>query len=218
MVCLTIALFCLVKNWNWLVVNYKQDVYIIGSIAIFLILSILQTETKHKVALTISTITQLAKPMLATLPFFIIPILIGGITYILLLFSKPMYNFSKATICLIILTIQAIVCVHSRSITSWLIMKYMPDMCGFKQLTIYITEPKNYNFIFSFIYVLFLSCSTFCNIEYGTDLISKRADVVILKSFLIFMAFNTMMQKSRETAINTKDLLEKVLRLFEHND
>ena len=86
-----------------------------------------------------------------------------------------------------------------------------------EQLALYITEPQNYNFLFSLLYFVFLSLSAYYNIEYGTDLINKKVDLVFMKSFLVFLAFNTMMQRSQETIINTKDLLTKVLGLFEHD-
>ena len=154
-----------------------------------------------------------------------VPCFIGAISMMILIgIGQLGLMLDRYAMLFISLTLTAILCVHSRRLTQWMV-KHSPikDKGNHRyerfseQLALYVTEPQNYNFIFSLLYVVFLSLSAFFNIEYGTDLVNKEVDLVFMKSFLVFLAFNTMMQRSRETSINTKDLLIKVLGLFEHD-
>lgn len=220
----------------WLVSQYKQEVFkcLIGYIISFAVLSFISDKTEckilpliYKIMFIPFNIIKIAQPAMTILfPFLGIPIVIFGIPFCLLrIISICGIEFSLPSMFLISLTISAIVCVHSRSFTCWLIKHSPIKNYGnhryekFSEiLAIYITEPQNYNFVFSFLYVVFLSCSAFYNIENKTEFISEDVDTVVLKSFLIFMAFNTMMQKSHETDINTENLLVKVLGLFVHDE
>lgn len=220
----------------WLVCKYEQEVFkwLIGYIITFVVLGFIPNKLECKILHIIYNILfipfniiKLAQPVMTILVAFLgIPMIVFGIPFCFLrIISIWGTEFSLPSMFLISLTISAIACVHSRSFTCWLI-KHSPikDYGNHRYekfselLAIYITEPQNYNLVFSILYVVFLSCSAFYNIEYKTDFISEDADIVVLKSFLIFMAFNTMMQRSRETDINTEDLLAKVIGLFVHDD
>ena len=54
--------------------------------------------------------------------------------------------------------------------------------------------------------------------EYHSYLFSVDIDNAILKSFLVFIAFSTMKQKSKDVEINSKDLLEKIIGLYSHGE
>lgn len=87
-----------------------------------------------------------------------------------------------------------------------------------EDLAVYISSSKNFNFIFSTLYAIFLATNAFCQLEYHSFLFSADIDNAILKSFLVFLAFTAMKQKSKNVDINTKDLLKKIIGLFSHDE
>lgn len=225
---------------GWLIYSFgiKALVYFLCYIFAFVALDVLQNKIKYRVLsaiiktlfipiVVVGYLIKMAQPMMTIFVSFVgVPFFIWAISTLVL---KAAGQFGAAlsvnTILFISLTLTAIICVHSQSFTRWMI-KHSPikDKGNHRyekfteDLALYMIDPKNYNFVFSLLYVIFLSCSAFCNIEYGSDFINKEVDLVIMKSFLVFLAFNTMKQKSRETEVNTKDLLVKVLGLFEHDE
>ena len=225
---------------GWLVYVFGQKalLYFLIYIGTFTVLHIIQDFVKIRVFakfvdlvmcpfIVVGILIKLAQPIITILAAFVgIPFIIGAITALVLVgIVKYGVLLERDTMAFISLTLTAILCVHSRSCTSWLI-KHSPikDKGNHRyekfseELALYVTDPKNYNLLFSLLYVVFLSCSAFCNIEYNSDLINKDADLVVMKSFLVYIAFNTMMQRSRETDINIKDLLRKILGQFEPDD
>ena len=151
------------------------------------------------------------------------------ISGIILIFLKILdflgINITYHTQLFIMLTTTEIICVHIPCITKWFIKnsplknwenhKYEAYK---EQLGLYVTSPKNYNFLFSFLYTLFLTANAYCQLEFHTFLISTEWDNAILKSFLVFLAFSAMMQKSKETEINSQDLYTKIKGLFLHDE
>lgn len=225
-------------GWFVYVFGQKALLYFVIYMVTFTILHFIQHLVKIRVfslivdvvmfpLVVVGILIKLAQPVLTILAAFIgVPFFLGATAAVVLLgIGQYGVSLERHTMAFISLTLTAIICVHSRSCTCWMI-KHSPikDKGNHRyekfseQLAIYVTDPKNYNFLFSLLYVAFLSCSAFFNIEYNTDLINKETDLVIMKSFLVFIAFNTLMQRSRETNFNTKDLLGTVLELFEHDD
>lgn len=225
---------------GWLVCVFKQKVllYFVLYLGAFTVLHMIQDLVKNRQIsvvidvmlfplVVIGSLVKLAHPIMVILGAFVgVPFLICVIAMLVLQgIGQLGIILDRHTMAFMSLTLTAILCVHLRRLTQRMI-KFSPIKDNgnhryeqfSEQLALYVTEPLNYNFLFSLLYVVFLSLSAFFNIEYGKDLISKEIDNVILKSFLVFLAFNTMMQKSHETDINTKDLLIKVLGLFEHDD
>ena len=68
------------------------------------------------------------------------------------------------------------------------------------------------------LYATFLSINAFCQLEGHSYIFSADIDNAILKSFLVFLAFSAMKQKSKEMEINSKDLLVNIKGLFLHDD
>ena len=123
------------------------------------------------------------------------------------------------------LTTLEIICVHVPCITQWLIKNsLLKNRKNHKyekyqeQLGLYVISPKNYNFLFSLLYVMFLSVNAFCQLEGHSYLFSADFDNAILKSFLVFLAFSAMKQKSKEMEINSKELLVNIKGLFLHDN
>lgn len=224
---------------GWLVYVFGQTVlfYFVAFLGAITVLNILQDLVKNRLVSTLNNalffplviigfLVKLAHPIMVILGAFVgVPFFIVVAAMLSLMGVVQLgITIDQHTMVFISLTLTSILCVHSRNLTRWMITHSPIKDNGnhlyekfSEQLALYITEPQNYNFLFSLLYVVFLSLSAYYNIEYGTDLINKKVDLVFMKSFLVFLAFNTMMQRSQETIINTKDLLTKVLGLFEHD-
>lgn len=226
--------------FGWLIYIFGQIIllYFVFCIGAFVLLHIIHDHVRNRLLLKVLDVllilfevlcllVKLIQPIMTILMAFVgVPCFIGAISLLVLLeIDQIGITLDWHSILFISLTLTAILCVYSRKLTQWMI-KHSPvkDKGNHQyekfaeQLALYVTEPQNYNFLFSLLYVVFISLTAFFNIEYETDLINKDIDFVIMKSFLVFLAFSTMMQRSRETDINTKELLTKVLGLFEHDE
>jgi hypothetical protein len=152
-------------------------------------------------------------------PFIIIKVLsvLGGVT------------FQLETIIFISLSTGSILCSYShgfRLLMKW-VLAYNPftNNKGFSssesfkvELAYYLVRRSNIIFLLYFLYFLFLCISGFLQIEKGDYLISMKIDAVILKAFLVFIAFSNMRTKLKEADANVKDLLQHLLNLFVHKD
>ncbi len=157
------------------------------------------------------------------LPIIIISSIVWIVLTILHFFIST--NIVYHTQLFIMLTILEIICVHVPCIPQWLIKNLLfKNWKNHKyekykeQLALYVISPKNYNFLFSLLYVMFLSVNAFCQLEGHSYLFSTDFDNAILKSFLVFLAFSSMKQKSKEMEINSKDLLVNIKGLFLHDN
>lgn len=125
----------------------------------------------------------------------------------------------------ILLTTSQIFCVHVPNFTRWVIrsspLKNWENHRYEKyreELALYITSPKSYNFMFSVLYVVFLTLCTIWQLEFHSNLFTADIDNAIIKAFLVFLAFSAMRQKTKEIDIKAKDLLPKIFGLFEHDE
>lgn len=236
---LFVSLIILIGFWGLLYkFGQKTLLYLVLCIGTFVFLQIIKDRVTNRLFSKVVDVLQfpiavlfllvkLVQPILTILVAFLgVPFFMGAISILIMLgIGQLGITLDRNSMLFISLTLTAILCVHSRKMTQWMV-KHSPikDKGNHRyekfseQLALYVTEPHNYNFLFSLLYVVFLSLSAFFNIEYETDLINKETDLTILKSFLVFLAFNSMVQRSKETDINTKDLLIKVLGLFEHDE
>lgn len=235
---LFISLLVLI-GFGWLLTKYGQKalLYLVLCIGVFVLLQIIKDRVNNRLFSKVIDFLQfpiavllllikLVQPTLTILVAFVgVPFFMGAISILIMLgIGQLGMILDRNTMAFISLTLTAILCVHSRKLTQWMV-KHSPikDKGNHRyekfseQLALYVTEPHNYNFLFSLLYVFFLSLTSFFNIEYGTDMISKEVDLLLMKSFLVYLAFNTMMQRSQETSINTKELLINVLGLFEYD-
>lgn len=169
-------------------------------------------------------ILKLGQPAIIIYGALFIPIIIISST-ILIFFTLLHFllgtNIAYHTQLFIMLTILEITCVYVPCITQWIIKKSpLKNWRNHKyeeykeQLALYVISSKNYNFLFSLLYAMFLSITAFCQLEAHSYLFSADLDNAILKSFLVFLAFSAMKQKSKEMEINSKDLLVNIKGLF----
>lgn len=173
------------------------------------------------------TVLMLGQPVIVIIgAFFFITIFISGV---IVLFIKLIclafgFTLSYHTVLFLILSLFEIVCVYMPSITSWIIRNSpLRNWGNYKyesyqeDLAIYITRPKNLSFIFSLSYVIFLSLSTFWQLEYHTNIFAPSIENAVMKAFLVFLSFSVMSQKYKAMDISAKDLLHKIDGLAENN-
>lgn len=178
--------------------------------------------------LVLGIIAEIGQPFIVIVASVISPIaaIIGPLYIIMSLIEKIVeLKMSCQTQIFILLTVSQILCVHAPSFTRWIIKKSpLQNWENHRyekyreELALYITSPKCYNFIFSFLYVVFLALSSIWQLEFHSCLISVDCDNAIIKAFLVFLAFSAMRQKTKEVDVKSKVILPKILGLFVHDE
>ena len=132
------------------------------------------------------------------------------------------FHFTIETIIFLTLSIGSIVSVHCNFIIHWIIKNWSPlkNWGNHKyesvrtDLALYVTSKNNIHYIISFAYVVFLIYTSFIHIQYNEVWITKGIDTSIQKSFIVFIAFSTMMTKRKDVEIKAQPLLDKIQDLI----
>lgn len=132
-------------------------------------------------------------------------------------------NLSIESTIFIMLSLGSIIATYGEKYIQWIIKRFSPlkNWGNHKyeklqeELALYVIRKNNIIFLIYFIYLLYLIISNFVQIQYNTPLISIATDNAVLKSFLVFIAFSNMINKSGEVDIESKFLLNKILKLIE---
>ena len=66
----------------------------------------------------------------------------------------------------------------------------------------------------NFLYLVYLSSSGFCMIQYHAPLFSEIVDSAILKAFLVYMAFSGMVKSYQGKSISSDVLSAKMLSMI----
>lgn len=82
------------------------------------------------------------------------------------------------------------------------------------ELVLYVVNGKNINFLVNFLYLVCLSSSGFCMIQYHAPLFSEIVDSAILKAFLVYMAFSGMVKSYQGKSISSDVLSAKMLSMI----
>jgi hypothetical protein len=201
----------------------------------YLILQEIINYKKNKILTIASDILSL--PL--SLFFLINPIVIIFFSYLLLIVYStipPMMivlsliflfsvDLSIETSVFIILALSSIIGAYGEKFIQWMIKKSPLRNWGNhkyeefqEELALYVTHKSNIIFFIYFVYLLYLFVSNFILIQYNRPLISVGIDNAVLKSFLVFLAFSNMINKSKEVDMKAEALLGKMLRLMKsHN-
>lgn len=153
------------------------------------------------------------------LGMFSVMLPIFSISFTVLVFD---FNISKSSILFISLVFASITSVYGSRFFHWVIKEFSPlkDWGNHKyeavriELALYVINKKNVTFLIYFAYLVFLFLSGFMQIQYNEPLIKENVDSAVLKSFIVFIAFSNMVAKSKETEIEAKPLLTKMLQLI----
>ena len=201
----------------------------------YLILQRIINYRKNKILIFIKDV--LSIPFL--LAFFINPIVIIFLSYLLLIVYSIIppiiivlssiflfsVNLSIETSIFIVLALSSIIGAYAGKYIQWMIKKSSLRNWGNhkyeefqEELALYVTHKSNIIFFIYFVYLLYLFVSNFILIQYNRPLISVDIDNAVLKSFLVFLAFSNMINKSKEVDMKAEALLGRMLRLMKfHN-
>ena len=133
------------------------------------------------------------------------------------------WSLRSETISFIVLALGSVLCSND-VVTKWII-RHSPLKDGGnhtyeghrEQLAFYLAYHSNMIFLLYLSYFFFLAISGYMLIQNEGYLISEGYDMAILKAFLVFIAYTNMKVKAKETEIDAKELLERILGLFEHD-
>ena len=204
---------------------------------IYLILQGIINYRKNKILIFIKDVFSI--PFL--LAFFINPIVIIFLSYLLLIVYSIIppiiivlssiflfsVNLSIETSIFIVFTLSSIIGTYGGKYIQWIIKrsplrnwenhKYEEFQ---EELALYVVQKSNIIFFIYFVYLLYLFISNFVLIQYNKPLITIAIDNAVLKSFLVFLAFSNMVNKSKEVDMKADSLLGKILRLMKshHNN
>ena len=154
--------------------------------------------------------------------FLILFSIIPSMLIVLSLIFLFSINLSIETSVFITLSLASIIGTYGEKYIQWIIKEFSPlkNWGNHKyeefqeELALYVIEKNNIIFFIYFIYLLYLFISNFIQIQYNRPLITVAIDNAVLKSFLIFIAFSNMINKSNQLDIEAKILLNKIIKLI----
>ena len=232
----------LMSLFIWLIIAFKWKIVMlfIGYIIVFVTLHIVFNKSKNRIVNAFSFIILQPIVIIKILLDLMFPTMIVLMSYMCLVayaFGIPTIlviaidclfglNFSWETKFFITLAVCSIISVHASKFIHWVIQEHSPlkNWENHKyeavktELALYVINKNNVNFLIYLAYFLFLSISGFMQIQYNEPLITTSIDSAILKAFLVFIAFSNMVSKSKETEIEVKPLLDKMIRLITTHD
>ena len=160
--------------------------------------------------------------ILSSYLFLILFSIIPSMLIVLSLIFLFSINLSIETSVFITLSLASIIGTYGEKYIQWIIKEFSPlkNWGNHKyeefqeELALYVIEKNNIIFFIYFIYLLYLFISNFIQIQYNRPLITVAIDNAVLKSFLIFIAFSNMINKSNQVDIEAKTLLNKIIKLI----
>ena len=160
--------------------------------------------------------------ILSSYLFLILFSIIPSMLIVLSLIFLFSINLSIETSVFITLSLASIIGTYGEKYIQWIIKEFSPlkNWGNHKyeefqeELALYVIKKNNIIFFIYFIYLLYLFISNFIQIQYNRPLITVAIDNAVLKSFLIFIAFSNMINKSNQVDIEAKTLLNKIIKLI----
>lgn len=146
------------------------------------------------------------------IPVFILRILSWG----------NLLAFKESTDLFIVLSLGSILSCFSYKLNKFFILnsclKSKSSRVGehYKEnLALYLSHPSNVTFLIYLLYLLYNVTSAFLQIEKGCYIVSESIDGVILKAFIVYIAYTNMCAKFHTMELSTEDLYKKTLNLLE---
>lgn len=135
------------------------------------------------------------------------------------------YNITMEGKLFILLTIPLIIATHCSDYIRGFILKRTP-FCEndhhyhlfMRELVKFVYTKENLNFIVYASYFLFLFISTFKNIQSGDFLLNEEIDMVVAKSFLVFIACTNMLDKKKSSNLEGSALLALFVKMMIAHD
>jgi len=135
------------------------------------------------------------------------------------------YNITMEGKLFILLTIPLIIATHYSDYIRVFILKRTP-FCEnghhyhmfMRELVKFVYTKENLNFIVYASYFLFLFISTFKGIQTGDFLINEEIDIVVAKSFLVFIACTNMLDRKKSSNLAGGALLTLFVKMMTAHD
>lgn len=220
----------------WIATEWTKIFVYSASISLLLYIFTNKIKSKYTIIKVFCYITSLPFKLLAEwfkytqpsltiiLSYFITVLYAFGVPFLLFKGLSFIFHlhFTIETITFLTLSIGSILSVHCNFIIHWIIKEYSPlkNWGNHKyesdrtDLALYVTSKNNIHFLISFAYVVFLIYTSFIHIQYSEVWISTGIDASIQKSFIVFIAFSTMMTKRKDIEISPQPLLDKIIDLI----
>lgn len=135
------------------------------------------------------------------------------------------YSITLCTKLFVSLTFSSIIASQgSRSIRN-IILRQAPfaeddhySQLFMRELVKFIYTKENLNFIIYAGYFLFLTVSTIKTLQTGGAILNEEIDLIVAKSFLVYMAYTTMFDKKKDSNIEGVTLLALFLKMMSCDD
>lgn len=167
----------------------------------------------------------LAQPFITIVgSYFFVALFAFGLPALILIGLTYSCNWGllPETIAFIVLSGGTILCANSYRMTKWIIkrtpLRNMDNHRyeGYREkLAFYVIHPSNVIFLIYCLYFVFLFTTGFIQIQNDGNLLPDGYDLVVLKAFLVFIAFTNMRTKAKVAELDSKMLLKQTMGLFE---
>ena len=121
----------------------------------------------------------------------------------------------------ILLTIPLIIATHCSGYIRGIILKMTPFSNNdhhfnllMRELVRFVYTKENLNFIVYALYFVFLFISTFKSLQSGGPLLSAGIDMVVAKSFLVFIACTNMLDRKKSSNLEGGELLSLFIKMM----
>ena len=141
--------------------------------------------------------------------------------FIVLGLDLLVYDISLNTRLFIFLTFPLIIASHGSSCIRKIILKYTLFNLNdhhfqvlMRELIKFLYTKKNLHFIIYSAYFIFLTTSSIKYLQSGGTIFGQEIDLIILKSFLVYIACTNMLDKKNHSNIEGKKLLSLLIKLI----
>lgn len=180
-----------------------------------------------RIPLGILSLTKLMMPFLTIMVIMVLMFAysflpVFGIVYLV---EFAGYNITMEGKLFLLLTIPLILATHCSDYIRGLILRMSPFRDNdhhyhlfMRELVRFVYTKGNLNFIVYASYFLFLFISTFKNIQSGESLLSEDIDMVVAKSFLVFIACTNMLDRKKSSNLVGGALLTLFIKMMIAHD
>lgn len=135
------------------------------------------------------------------------------------------YNITMEGKLFIFLTIPLIIATHCSGYIRGFILRKTPFSGNdhhyylfMRELVRFVYTKENLNFIIYASYFLFLFISSFKSFQSGASLLSKDLDMIVAKSFLVFIACTNMVDRKKTSNLEGRALLTLLIKMITVHD
>lgn len=179
------------------------------------------------IPLLVLRLTKLVMPSLTILVTFFLMFAYSFLPVfaVVILIEKAGYNITMEGKLFIFLTIPLIIATHCSDYIRRCILRMSPFhgndhhyQLFMRELVRFVYTKGNLNFFVYASYFLFLFISTFKSLQSGEPLLSDDIDVVVAKSFLVFIACTNMLDRKRSSNLEGGELLSLFVKMMMVHD